>query len=413
MSTPSEASAPQAKTSDLLRETAQQDLGGRSAALRWFSTGTGASPAQRPRVARRNRLSILDRYLIGEMAAPFGFAIAAFTLFLLINTFFLAADYIINKSVPFVLVARYIVLQIPSFVYLILPFATLFGVLQGFGRLAGDNEMTAMRTSGISLSRIARPAIIMGVVLTLAAFGINEYIAPQSQHKSQTIFRQIAYHSSQPIIAPDQFVRTEDGRHSIFVASVDPQSGLMRSVQIYSLNGSGYFPETLTAATARQRSGKLVLYDGVQTFYGPSGLVTKQQHFNTLEFPLVDASLLFEGPRGPFEMNSRELARQIKALRGSGEDTRQFEMTLQQKYAMPVACLISIIIALPLGVRFGKRGRGVAAMLALVVLLVYWLLMAATNALGKDGALPPFTAAWIPNIILGSAGLFMMWKEER
>jgi lipopolysaccharide export system permease protein len=383
-----------------------------TARLDWLAGSASAAEARLGHVRSRHPISILDRYLISEMAAPFAFAIAAFTLFLLINTFFLAADYIINKSVPFGLVIRYIVLQIPSFVYLILPFATLFGVLQGFGRLAGDNEMTALRTSGIALSRIARPALVMGVVLTIAAFLINEFIAPQSQHKSQTIFREIAYHSSQPIIQPDQFVRTEDGQHSIFVGSMDPTSGLMHNVQIYSL-GSGYFPETLTAATARQISGKLVLYDGVETLYGTSGLVTKQQHFNSLEFPLADASLLFEGPRGPFEMNSRELLREIKALKGSGEDTRQFEMTLQQKYAMPVACLISIFIALPLGVRFGRRGRGVAAMLALLVLLGYWLIMAATNALGKNGAIPPPLAAWIPNLVMGSAGLFMLWKEER
>jgi len=310
------------------------------------------------------------------------------------------------------LVIRYIVLQIPSFVYLILPFATLFGVLQGLGRLAGDNEVTAMRTSGIALRRIARPAFVMGIALTLVAFFINDYVAPKSYHKSQTIFREIAYHSSQPIIAPDQFVRTEDGQHAIFVGSMDAQSGLMHSVQIYTL-GSGYFPETLTASTARQMNGKLILFDGVHTVYGSNGLVTKQQHFDSLDFPLADASLLFEGPRGPFEMSSAELSREIKALRGSGEDVRQLQMNLQMKYAMPIACLISIFIALPLGVRYGKRGRGVAAMLSLIVLLVYWLVMAATNALGKNGAMPAPLAAWIPNLVMGSAGIAMLWKEER
>ncbi len=410
MSTPSEASAPRTRTSDVVRDAPAPS--GNAQRLDWLAGPSGSGDLRQPQVRSRHPISILDRYLASEMAAPFAFAVAAFTLFLIINTFFLAADYIINKSVPFGLVMRYIVLQIPSFVYLILPFATLFGVLQGFGRLAGDNEMTAMRTSGISLNRIARPALLMGLVLTLVAFFINDFVAPTSQHKSQTVFREIAYHSSQPIIQPDQFVRTEDGQHSIFVGSMDPQSGLMHSVQIYSL-GSGYFPETLTAATARQINGKLVLYDGVETLYGTSGLVTKQQHFDSLEFPLADASLLFEGPRGPFEMNSRELAREIKALKSSGEDVRQFEMDLQQKYAMPVACLISILIALPLGVRFGKRGRGVAAGAALLVLLGYWLIMAATNALGKNGAIPAPLAAWIPNLVMGSAGLLMLWREER
>lgn len=412
MPSPSEASTPRAKASAGLLPQTPGVTGQHEAQLDWSSPDTPPAGIRPVVHERRSPFQILDRYVLREIAAPFGFAVAAFTLFLLINTLFLAAEYVINKAVPFVYVMRYIVLQVPSFVYLILPFAALFGVLQGFGRLAGDNELTAMRTSGVPLLRIARPALIAGALLTVVAFLTNEYVAPQSQHKSQAVFRQIAYHSSQPIIQPDQFIRTEDGRHSIYVSSIDPQTGVMHNVQIYSL-GNGYFPETLTALTARQLNGQLVLYNGVQTLYTAAGLVSKQQRFATLEFPLADASILFEGPRGPFEMNSRDLSREIKARRATGDDIRQLEITLQQKYAMPVACLISILIALPLGVRFGKQGRGVGAMLAIVVLFVYYLIMSATYALGKNGAIPANLAPWIPNAVLAVAGIAMIWKEER
>ncbi|MBV8264390.1 MAG: LptF/LptG family permease, partial [Candidatus Eremiobacteraeota bacterium] len=94
------------------------------ARLDWLA-GARVTSGMVARARDRYRVSILDRYLLAEFAAPFAFAVAAFTLFMLVNAFFLAADYIINKSVPFGLVMRYIVLQIPSFVYLILPFATL------------------------------------------------------------------------------------------------------------------------------------------------------------------------------------------------------------------------------------------------------------------------------------------------
>lgn len=409
MSTPSEASTPQRNAAFVSGLTGSETRAAKR--LDWLARESWpGAPTAHERKA--HPVSILDRYLVSEFATPFAFAVLAFAFFLIINQFFLAAEFVINKHVPFVLVAQYLVLQIPSFVYMIFPFATMFGVLQGFGRLAGDNELTAMRTSGVPLERIARPIFALGVVLTVAAFLVNDYIAPESQHKAQMIFREIAYHSSQPIIEPDQFVRTEDGQHTIFVGSMDPQSGIMHDVAIYSL-GSGNFPETLTASTARQINGKLVLYDGVHTTNGPNGLVVKQAHFNSLEFPLTDASLLFEGPRGPFEMSSSELSHQIKALKGSGEDTSQMEMVLQMKYAMPLACLISILIALPLAVRFGKRGREVGAMLALIVLLVYWLAITAFNTLGKNGAIPPLLAAWLPNLFMGSIGAALLWKEGR
>jgi lipopolysaccharide export system permease protein len=408
MPTPSEASMPVNGSKQLLAEHAP-DLR-RMRGLDWLR-GEGWRQSFRSE-KKAHPLSILDRYLIAECAGPFAIGIIAFAVFLLINQFFLAAEFVLNKHVPFMLVAQYLVLQIPSFVYMIFPFSIMFGVLQGFGRLAGENELTAMRTSGIALERIARPIFAAGILLTVAAFLVNDFVAPASQHKSQVVFRQIAYNASQPIIEPDQFVRTEDGTHTIFVGSMNSQTGEMHDVAIYA-TGNGNFPDVLTAASGRQMNGKLVLFDGVHTVNGANGLVTKQTHFDRLDFPLADASLLFEGPRGPFEMSSSELAHQIKALRGSGEDTSQMEMVLQMKYAMPLACLVSILIAVPLAVRFGKRGREVGAMLALIVLLIYWLAITAFNTLGKSGAMPPVLAAWLPNIVMAAVGGALIWKEGR
>ena len=381
--------------------------------LEWLSGGQGEPrPASsRPRGPSYLSISILDRYIAAELLAPFGFAIAAFTLFMLINMLFLAADYVINKGVPVELIARYLVLQLPALMYLILPFACLFGVLLGIGRLAGDNEISAMRTSGVSLHRIALPCYVLGVIVSLIAFGINEEIAPRSQQKSALLFRQIAFHSTQAIIQPYQFFRTTDGTHVIYIQSVDSGTGIMHNVQIFNI-GSGYWPETLTAKTGRQLNGKLALYDGVITTANYQGLVTQVKHFDTLEFPLGDTSLLYS-PQSAFETNSRELRMQIENLKNGGQDVTQLEYSLQQKYAMPAACLISVLIALPMGIRFGRKGRGVAAIFAVIILLCYWMIMAATNALGKSGAMQPVLAAWSPNIIMAAVGAALLLLEER
>jgi len=379
--------------------------------LRWITAGQDRA-SLRPRARRLGvRATILDRYLLNEMAAPAAFAAAAFTLFLLINSFFLAADYIINKGVPFALVARYIVLQLPAFMSLIIPFCALFGVLLGVGRIAGDNELTALRTSGVSLFRIATPYFAAGLVLTILAFVINDSIAPVALTKSQELFRQIAYHSSQPIIEPYRFIRTQDGKHVIYVEASDAD-GTMHGVEIYTI-ANGVFPQSLTAKTGHQVNGQIVLTDGVESDYNADGLVTRQQHFQSLTFPLGDSTQLFSSSQSPWEMNSRDLAKQIHAQRLAGEDPKDAEMILQRKYAFPVSALIGVFVALPLAIAFGKRGRGVAAMLAVFVLFAYYLLMAATNALGKNGAISPVLAAWIPNIVVGCAGLTLLLREER
>jgi len=379
--------------------------------LDWLSAGEVRSRQRGLRGAGSSMFSILDRYLMSELLPPLAFAIAAFTLFMIINSLVLAADFVINKGVPAGLIARYLVLQLPSLMYLILPFGCLFSVLFGIGRLAGDNELAALRTSGIALRRIALPCFVLGVVMTFIAFFINEEIAPRSQAKGVQLFRQIAYHSTQAIIQPYQFFRTTDGQHVIYIQSVDSGTGVMHNVQVFNI-GAGYWPETLTARLGQQLGGKLVLEDGVVTTTGYQGTVTQVKHFDKLEFPLGDTSLLYS-PQSAFETNSRELRLQIQNLKAGGQDVTQLEMNLQQKYAMPAACLVSVLIALPLGIRFGKRGPFVAAILSIVLMLCYYLIMATTIAFGKSGVLNPFLAAWAPNIIIGSAGLTLLLLEER
>src|SRR5215469_8458642 len=111
------------------------------------------------------RMSILDRYLISEMVWPFVFAFLAYLLFWALNIFFLAADYIINQHAPFFLAMRFVVLRIPQAIPMAFPFACLFAGLLGMGRVMGDNEVTAMRTSGIPIWRIALSPLICGFLM--------------------------------------------------------------------------------------------------------------------------------------------------------------------------------------------------------------------------------------------------------
>jgi LPS export ABC transporter permease LptG len=396
-----------------LRQTLDIDAAEPGERLDWLSAGHGYRAPDTPKGLRLlNRISILDRYLISEMLAPFALSLAIITLLLLINQLFLAADYVINKGAPALLVMRYLVLQLPALFYLAFPFASLCAVLLGFGRLAGDNEVTAMRTSGISVHRIALPCYVLGLVLSLTSFGINESLAPYADRHAEDTFREIMYHSSQPVIEPDQFIRTPDGQHVIYVGSIDAATGTMHNIMIATY-GTSNNPDSMQAATAKQADGKIILQDGVYTKYGNDGLVTTQNKFKTMEFPLGDSSVLFAGAFSPFAENSSQLKEEIKNLKASGEDTRNQEMILEQKFAMPVACLISILIALPLSTMFGRYGRGVGALIAVAAVLLYYAAMAIGGALGKNGAVPVFVGSWLPNAVMAGVGVALLFKDRR
>src|SRR5271163_627752 len=126
------------------------------------------------------RVPILDRYLLREMVGPFLFAFFAYLIFWALNIFFLAADYIINQHAPFFLVLRFVVFRIPQATPMAFPFASLFAALLAMGRVMGDNEVTAMRTAGISVMRIAAAPLLFGIVMFVISYSINEWVAPAS-----------------------------------------------------------------------------------------------------------------------------------------------------------------------------------------------------------------------------------------
>jgi lipopolysaccharide export system permease protein len=382
--------------------------------LDWLSAGHWhPEPEATARRGLSFGLQILDRYIIKEMIGPFAIGFVAVLLLLTVNMLYLAADFIFGKGIPINLTLRWLVLQVPALLYLVFPFATLCGVMLGFGRLAGDHELTALRTSGVPMHRIAIPGYVIGLTAFVVAFLVNEHLAPPSERQANVVFRQIAYHSSQPMISPNQIIKTTNGsqQYMLFVGSVDTGTGLMHNVQIFVMQ-AGYYPIRWTADTARQINGKIVLYNGVEGHTDKLGMVNAQQRFKEMDIPIGDTSALYGGSLTAFEMNSKELKQQVAAEKNSGEDARQDEMVLQEKYAMPAASLIAVFMALPLAARFGRHGRGVGALVTVAAMVVYYLLMAATNAMGKNGIMPTWLAAWSPNILFGSIGLMLLLKEE-
>jgi lipopolysaccharide export system permease protein len=137
----------------------------------------------------------------------------------------------------------------------------------------------------------------------------------------------------------------------------------------------------------------------------------------TVPLPLGDSGdkFLSQAYNDPYAMDAKRLSDQIafRKLTGtSGADLAGLEITLAQKYALPFASFIAVLIALPLAVRFGKKGRTLGIALSVVVLFVYYILSAVGAAFGKNGALTPWIAVWIPNIVMAAGGGYLIFKED-
>lgn len=366
------------------------------------------------------RIPILDRYLVHEMVGPFLFAFSAFLLFWALNIFFLAADYLINQHAPFFLVLRFVVFRIPQAIPMAFPFACLFAALLAMGRVMGDNEITAMRTAGIPVWRIAISPFIFGFVMFLVAYSTNEYIAPASVDISTRTFYQIIYHTNSLPVEPQFFRKDPDTGNVFYVTQVSPDGTTMEGVQIYKPARLGPWTETLQAKTATVDHSALELHDVIDTRYNADGFVSSQERVKQIliGLPLAESAAQFmsSANNDPWTMSSKALQTQVTSLRAQGiggSALGGLEINLANRLAWPFACFIGVLLAIPLALRFGKRGRTLGVALAILMFFVYYLMTTAAAAFGRNGAINPFLAAWLPNIIMGSAGVILLWLEER
>lgn len=367
----------------------------------------------------RMKLRILDAYILRELLGPFLFAFAAFFLFWAFNIFFLAAKTLIQYNAPFFLVLRFVVFRIPQSIPMAFPFAMLFAILLGIGRLAADNEINAIRTAGVSLWRVCVTPLLFGVVAFVLSYTMNEYISPKSVEVSTRTFYQIIYHTASLPVEPQFFRKDPDTGNVFYVTQVLPDGKTMAGVQVFKPGHNGYWNETYQAKSARVRGATLVMNDVIETRYNNDGWLVSQDHVKSVSIglPLGETANQFLSTvnSDAYTMNSKALSTQVHALQAQGiggEALGNLELSLANKTAFPFASCVAVLIALPLAIRFGKKGRTLAIAVGILTFIVYVLFYDAMSVIGSTGRMNAYAAAWLPNVVFGLAGLGMLWFEE-
>ncbi len=367
----------------------------------------------------RWRVPIMDAYIVREMVGPFLFSLSAVLLFWFVNIFFVAADYIINAHAPIFLVLRFLFFRIPQSTPWAFPFACLFASLLGFSRLAADNEITALRTSGVPFLRICLTPLVLGVAMFGLSYYINDTVTPKAVELSTRSFYQIIYHTSELPIVP-QFFRKDDTTGRVFyVGDIGTDHKTLSNVMIFEPAIISPFRQVTNAQKADIEGQTLHLRNAKVTRFKPTGELDGATVVKNLivGLPIGESvdQFLNTANADAYTMTSKQLAGQIHAMQmtGTGGQTLDtLKLTLAQKLALPFASFIAVLIGLPLAAVFGKKGRTLGIALSILLLFVYYLIMSAFGALGKNAAVNPYLAAWIPNVIMALGGAFMFRRVE-
>jgi len=183
----------------------------------------------------RPTVRILSRYILRQHVPPLGFALAALTCAMLVNQVAKQFGNLVGKGLPWGVIFEVFVLTIPFIVAMTLPMAVLVAVLYAFSHLAADNEVTAMKASGVSVGRLLAPVLGGAALVGVVALAWNDQLLPRSNHRLRTLLVDIQ--RKKPTFQLKEQVINEvvPGQFFLRAARIDPASNKLKDVTIYDL----------------------------------------------------------------------------------------------------------------------------------------------------------------------------------
>jgi len=365
-------------------------------------------------------LRILDRYVIREVLAPFGLALSLFTFILLVDPLMKEAQRLIEKGVGAVTILRILATLLPQALGITIPVALLVGLLIGLGRLSADREAVALQACGVSLTRLLRPVAACAVTACLATGYVMIWAMPAGNQHYQTLLAEIVAARIATEIKPRVFF--EDFPNLTFYSrDVASDGSGWRDVFVADRRNPEQ-PQFLVAARGRlvidqkARSVDLTLEDGSSHRADPKDPSKYEvQRFRTQTVKL-DANDVFpktEVMHGAPEMTIAELQAEIAKKKALNQSPHNEVMYLHQKFAFPAACLVFGLLALSLGVSNSKDSKHASFVVGLAVVFVFYTLMMIGSSLTKAHVFPAALARWLPNIVLGLAGIALLIYRHR
>jgi len=356
-------------------------------------------------------VKILDRYLLKEVLSPFLLGIVAFVMVMTVDLLFTFVDLMINKGIPLGAVAQLLLFKLPSIMVLTFPVATLFGIAMCLGRLSKDNELNALRTSGISFGRIALPIMIIALLISALSFITNEKIVPYSNHLSEKIIRMIIMKQPLPDIRENVFFKDAYNRY-FYVGKIDAKNKTLENIMISELSGEK-LPTVMTADSAKLNGLVLTLSNGIIHKFDNDGHLAYEANFKDMTLNLKEDPLTMADQKTSQEMNSGELGAQIKSFEKIGVSTNSLLTDLFMKYSVPLTPFIFALIGIPLSLPGLKSGRTWGIILTIVIMFTFYVFASVFRSLGRGGLLHPILAAWLPQLLFGALGIGLLFHERK
>jgi len=358
---------------------------------------------------------LVDIYLFEQFSYYLLVLLAVFVLIFDAFTLFDLLGDITRNHIGVLTVLNYFRYLVPLMVYQLAPLATLVATLVTLAILAKNNEVIALKASGISMYRLVLPLLLCSCLVAGGMFLLDDTFLPYANQRQDALRDQIKGKPAQTYLQPArQWIFGENSKiynYELF----DPDRQLFGGLNVFELDPATFQIRRriyATRATWEPSESAWVLTGGWVRDFDPDGHVLRYEPFTATSLPeLTEPPSYFRREvRQYYQMNWRQLGQYIASLRQAGFDTARLSVQWQKKFAFPLIAAIIVFLSAPFAFLTGTRGAIGGLAVAVGIGVVYWATSALFEAMGSVGQLPPLLAGWAPDAIFGFLGVYFFLR---
>ncbi|MBW2739572.1 MAG: LptF/LptG family permease [Deltaproteobacteria bacterium] len=382
-------------------------------------------------------MSIIHKYLTGEIFKCLFFVLAVVVSIYVAVDFFEKIDNFMEAGLPFSKIFAFLIFKIPFIIAQIIPVCILLSVIIVFGLMTKNNELIALKSSGVSVYYLLKPIFIIGLILSLLLFFISEVIVPITMERANEIWlKEVKKESA--VISKEKNIWIKGNRLITHITYYNSLEKAIFGISINAFDENFKLVRRIDAKKGLFKNGKWFLYEVIEQNFIIDNQVLLHMEKEWSLYEVIEQNLnqannqyrikLYEEKvekldflpddlqriiKKSEEMNFSELSNYIKKVEAEGYEATIYRVDLYAKIAFPLVCLIVCIIGA--GIAFKrkiKEGLPVNVAFGIGIAFLYWIFHSFCVSLGYGEMLPPLVAAWAANLIFSCLGIVILLNAD-
>jgi LPS export ABC transporter permease LptF len=359
-------------------------------------------------------MKIIYRYVVREFLESFLFGLAVFSSILLLDQIFQLINLFLSKGISLWVVVRLFVLILPNIFSLAVPMASLLGILLAYGRLSEDNEITALRSTGMSYFRFTMPTLALIALFSVSLVYFNMDLSPRTHRQFRKMYQEILI--QRPLVKFEEKAITSVDEYRIYVEKVDRKTNTLYGINIYRFDPQDQgVPWRISASSAAVSVSPHGIVFHLSNGYWQKANPAKPSDLVHLNFTTYQFSIPFGGQAMPFsqslrEMSGAQLLAEIDDYKTRKLPTAFLENEYWLRWTISLAPLVLAIAGMPLGMIFERGGKSIGFGMSLLILFGFYTLLVTGLNIGEKGYIPARYILWLPDIVTLAVGV-LLWRK--